>query len=55
MFNDHNHGHIILRKYYVQIARSQQVERSMIISNKYGICELPHELPTDFRARILRN
>ena len=32
-----------------------QVKRSMIISNKHGILELPHELPNDLRLRILGN
>ena len=32
-----------------QILFSQQVKRSVIISNKHGIYELPHELPNDLR------
>ena len=28
---------------------------SVIISNKDGICELPHELPNDLNVRILGN
>ena len=36
-----------------QIFFSPQVERSVIISNKHGIYELPHELPNDLRLRIL--
>ena len=32
-----------------------QVKRSVIISNKHGIHELPHELPNDLRLRILGN
>ena len=32
---------------FYQILLSPQVKRSRIISNKYGICELPHELPND--------
>ena len=31
---------------------SPQVQRRMIISNKHGIYELPHELPNDLRLRI---
>ena len=38
-----------------QIFFSQQVKRSMIISNKHGVYELPHELPKDLRLRILEN
>ena len=33
-----------------QIFFPQQVQRSVIISNKYGIYELPHELPKDLRS-----
>ena len=32
-----------------------QLQRTVIISNKHGIYELPHELPNDFKLRILRN
>ena len=32
---------------------SPQVKQSVTISNKYGIYELPHELPNDSRLRIL--
>ena len=38
-----------------QIFFSPQVQRSVIISNKHGICELPDELPKDLRLRILGN
>ena len=38
-----------------QIFFSPQVKRSVIISNKHGIYELPHELPNDLRLRILGN
>ena len=38
-----------------QIFFSPQVKRSVIISNKHGIWELPHELPNDLRLRILKN
>ena len=34
---------------------SPQVKQSMIINNKHGIYELPHELPNDLRLRILGN
>ena len=37
-----------------QIFLSPQVKRSVIISNKCGIYELPHELPNDLRLKILR-
>ena len=29
-----------------------QVKRSVIISNKHGTYELPHELPNDLRLKI---
>ena len=38
-----------------QIFLSPQVKRSLIISNKYGIYELPHKLSNDLRLRILGN
>ena len=38
-----------------QIFFSLQLKRSVIISNKHGIYELPHELPNDLRLRILEN
>ena len=31
------------------------MKRIVIISNKHGIYELPHELPNDLRFRILGN
>ena len=34
---------------------SPQVKRSKIINNKYGIYELPHQLPNDLKLRILGN
>ena len=37
-----------------QIFLSPQVKGSVIISNKYGIYELPHELPNDLRLNDLR-
>ena len=36
-----------------QIFLSPQLKRKLIISNKYCIYELPHELPNDLRLRIL--
>ena len=41
--------------YYIKIFLTRQVKRSAIISNKYGIYELPHKLPNDLRLRILGN
>ena len=38
-----------------QIFFSPQVKQSVIISNKHGIYELPHELPNNLRLRILWN
>ena len=38
-----------------QIFFSLQVKYSVIISNKLGIDELPQELPSDFRLRVLGN
>ena len=32
-----------------------QAKRIVIISNKHGIYELPHELPSDLRLRTLGN
>ena len=40
---------------FYQVFLSQQVKRSVIINNKYGIYELPHELPNDLSFRILGN
>ena len=31
---------------------SPKLKRSAIISNKHGICELPHELPNDVGLKI---
>ena len=36
-----------------QIFFSPQVKRSVIVSNKYNIYELPHELLNDLRLQIL--
>ena len=38
-----------------QILFWPQVKRTMIISNKYGIYELPLEFPNDLRLMILWN
>ena len=47
---NYNHVHNIRDFLMVeQIFRSPHVKRSVIISNKPGIYELPHELPNDFR------
>ena len=40
---------------FYQIFLSPKVKQSMIISNKQGVYELPHELPNDLRLRILGN
>ena len=40
---------------FYQIFLSPQVKRSAIISYKQGAYELPHELPSDLRLRILGN
>ena len=37
-----------------QVFPSPQVKRSVNISNKYGIYELPHELPNDLRLKDLK-
>ena len=46
MNSKYNHGHNILRLFE---------ERSVIISNKHYINDLPYESPNDLRLRILRN
>ena len=38
-----------------QIHLSPKVKRSVIISNKHRIYQLPHELPNNLRLRILEN
>ena len=38
-----------------QMFFSPEVKRCAIITYKYGIYELPHELPNDLRLRILGN
>ena len=51
-----NHGKIF-REFLTlyPIFCSVQVKRSVIISNKDGIYELPHKFPNDLRLRILGN
>ena len=52
----YNLGHNIFRLLmFYQIFLSPQVKRIVIISNKLGIYELPHELSNDLRLRILGN
>ena len=52
----YNHFHNILRLFDIlSNFFSPQVKRTVIVSNKYGIFELPHELPNNLRLRILRN
>ena len=40
---------------FYQVLLSPQVKRCAIITYKHGIYELPHELPNNFRLRILGN
>ena len=40
---------------FYQILLLPQVKQSVIIRNKQGVLELPHELPNDLRLRILGN
>ena len=40
---------------FYQIFFSPQVKRSVIIINKYGIYELPYELPINLILRVLGN
>ena len=40
---------------FEQIFLSPQGKRSLIISNKYGIYKLPHQLLNDLTLRILGN
>ena len=52
----YNYGHSILRLFDIlPNVLSPQMERSVIISNKHGIYELPHVLPNDLRFGILGN
>ena len=49
----YNHDHNILRLLiFHQILLSQQVKRSLIISNKHGIYEVPHEMLNGLRLWI---
>ena len=51
-----NHFPNILRHFDVcQTSLSPQVKRWEVITYKYGIYELPHELPNDLRIRISGN
>ena len=48
----YNHLHNILRLFDVlSICFSTTTEKSVIIGNKHGIYELPHEFPNDLRIR----
>ena len=40
---------------FYQICLLPQVKRSLIISNKHGIYELPQEFPNELRLRMLEN
>ena len=40
---------------FYQFFLSPQVKRSVIISNKHGVHELPHELPDNLKLRISAN
>ena len=40
---------------FYQVFLSPQVKRCPIITNKYGIYELPNDLPNDIRLRMLGN
>ena len=40
---------------FYQFFLSPQVKRSVIISNKHGVHELPHELPDNLKLRISGN
>ena len=56
MSGNYNDGHNILRLYdTLPNFLSPQVKRSVIISNKDGIYELPHQLPNNLRLKILEN
>ena len=51
-----NLGYNILRLFDVyEIFLSPQFKRIVIVRNKHGINELPHELPNDLRLRIIGN
>ena len=38
---------------FYQILLSPQVKWCVIITYKYGICELPHKFPNDLRLKIV--
>ena len=40
---------------FYQIFLSSQVKRCAIITYKHGIYESPHELPNEFRFKIIEN
>ena len=40
---------------FYHIFISPKVKLSVIISNKHGIYDLPHEMPNDLRRKILGN
>ena len=40
---------------FYQVLFSLQVKRFALITDKDGICELPHEQLNDLRLRVLRN
>ena len=40
---------------FYQISNAPQLKRYAIITYKYGICDLPHELPKDLGLRKLKN
>ena len=48
---------VIILSYFLMFYQlfSPQVKRRVIISNKHGIYELPHELPNDLKLKILQN
>ena len=51
-----NHGHNILRLFDTSpnfLFTTSDMKRSVIISNKHGIHELPHEFANNLRLRIL--
>ena len=52
-----SHDHIILRLFDTlpNFPFAASEAKSVILSNKYGIYDLPHELPNDLRLRILGN
>ena len=51
-----NHGHNILKLFDTfPFFFSPDVKQRVIISNKHGIYELPHELPHELTLRFLGN